>query len=137
MGKARQSKARHGTWFMVDMVPARWVRTLSTSTVAVIQGNVPRAGLDFNAQRRAVLDNHVQRTLELADAVQAAQVPVVAAVRLGGASGPAAESAAALGLRGGRQAQGLEPGIRAVLRCLDRQCSAGLAAACFTVSALP
>jgi apolipoprotein N-acyltransferase len=36
------------------------------STVAVIQGNVPRAGLDFNAQRRAVLDNHVQQTLDLA-----------------------------------------------------------------------
>ena len=46
-----------------------------TSTVAVIQGNVPRAGLDFNAQRRAVLDNHVQRTLELADAVAAGEQP--------------------------------------------------------------
>jgi apolipoprotein N-acyltransferase len=46
-----------------------------TSTVAVIQGNVPRAGLDFNAQRRAVLDNHVQRTLELADAVRAGDRP--------------------------------------------------------------
>jgi apolipoprotein N-acyltransferase len=46
-----------------------------TSTVAVIQGNVPRAGLDFNAQRRAVLDNHVQRTLELADAVGAGEQP--------------------------------------------------------------
>jgi apolipoprotein N-acyltransferase len=44
-----------------------------TSTVAVIQGDVPRAGLDFNAQRRAVLDNHVQRTLELADAVAAGE----------------------------------------------------------------
>ena len=42
-----------------------------TRTVAVIQGNVPRAGLEFNAQRRAVLDNHVQRTLELAAAVEA------------------------------------------------------------------
>ncbi len=41
-----------------------------TRTVAVIQGNVPRAGLDFNAQRRAVLDNHVQQTLELAAAVE-------------------------------------------------------------------
>ncbi|SEO85736.1 apolipoprotein N-acyltransferase [Trujillonella endophytica] len=41
-----------------------------TRTVAVIQGNVPRAGLDFNAQRRAVLDNHVQRTVELAAAVE-------------------------------------------------------------------
>jgi apolipoprotein N-acyltransferase len=42
-----------------------------TRTVAVIQGNVPRAGLDFNAQRRAVLDNHVTRTVELAAAVRA------------------------------------------------------------------
>lgn len=40
-----------------------------TRTVAVIQGNVPRAGLDFNAQRRAVLDNHAGQTLALADAV--------------------------------------------------------------------
>jgi apolipoprotein N-acyltransferase len=47
----------------------------ATSTVAVIQGDVPRAGLDFNAQRRAVLDNHVQRTLELADAVAAGEEP--------------------------------------------------------------
>ncbi|MFL6094278.1 MAG: apolipoprotein N-acyltransferase [Blastococcus sp.] len=46
-----------------------------SSTVAVIQGNVPRAGLDFNAQRRAVLDNHVQRTLELAAAVAAGDQP--------------------------------------------------------------
>src|SRR4051812_31852864 len=46
-----------------------------TTTVAVIQGDVPRAGLDFNAQRRAVLDNHVQRTLELADQVAAGQRP--------------------------------------------------------------
>lgn len=42
----------------------------ATATVAVVQGNVPRAGLDFNAQRRAVLDNHVQQTLELAAAVE-------------------------------------------------------------------
>ena len=41
-----------------------------TATVALIQGNVPRAGLDFNAQRRAVLDNHVEQTLELARAVE-------------------------------------------------------------------
>lgn len=30
--------------------------------VAAIQGNVPRAGLDFNAQRRAVLENHARVT---------------------------------------------------------------------------
>ncbi|APT84735.1 acyltransferase [Corynebacterium aquilae DSM 44791] len=31
-------------------------------TVAAVQGNVPRMGLDFNAQRRAVLANHVRET---------------------------------------------------------------------------
>jgi len=40
-----------------------------TINVAVVQGNVPRLGLGFNEQRRAVLDNHVQATLDLADAV--------------------------------------------------------------------
>lgn len=40
-------------------------------TVAATQGNVPRLGLDFNAQRRAVLDNHVRRTEQLAADVAA------------------------------------------------------------------
>ncbi|WP_439117012.1 apolipoprotein N-acyltransferase [Micromonospora lupini] len=38
----------------------------SAVTVAIVQGNVPRLGLDFNAQRQAVLNNHVDATLELA-----------------------------------------------------------------------
>ncbi|MCB5166722.1 apolipoprotein N-acyltransferase [Streptomyces bambusae] len=46
-----------------------------TATAAVIQGNVPRAGFDFNAQRRAVLDNHARRTEQLADDVKAGRVP--------------------------------------------------------------
>ncbi|MCD7050026.1 apolipoprotein N-acyltransferase [Rhodococcus sp. BH2-1] len=46
-----------------------------TVTVAAIQGSVPRLGLDFNAQRRAVLDNHVRRTSELADDVAAGRQP--------------------------------------------------------------
>lgn len=46
-----------------------------TVTVAAIQGSVPRLGLDFNAQRRAVLDNHVRRTEELADDVAAGRAP--------------------------------------------------------------
>ncbi|WP_411114057.1 apolipoprotein N-acyltransferase [Streptomyces sp. 029-5] len=46
-----------------------------TATVAAVQGNVPRAGLEFNAQRRAVLDNHVRRTLQLAADVKAGKVP--------------------------------------------------------------
>jgi apolipoprotein N-acyltransferase len=39
--------------------------------VAVIQGNVPRLGLDFNAQRAAVLANHVEATRDLAADVRA------------------------------------------------------------------
>ncbi|MGW6567708.1 apolipoprotein N-acyltransferase [Streptomyces sp. NPDC054975] len=46
-----------------------------TATVAAVQGNVPRLGLDFNAQRRAVLDNHVARTEELAEAVARKKEP--------------------------------------------------------------
>jgi len=38
-------------------------------TVAIVQGNVPRMGLDFNEQRKAVLDNHVRATIELAQRV--------------------------------------------------------------------
>nr|WSY56994.1 apolipoprotein N-acyltransferase [Streptomyces sp. NBC_00886] len=45
-----------------------------TTTVALIQGNVPRAGLEFNAQRRAVLDYHVKETLRLAAKVKAGKV---------------------------------------------------------------
>ena len=38
-------------------------------TVAAIQGNVPRMGLDFNAQQRAVLANHVESTKKLSQPV--------------------------------------------------------------------
>jgi apolipoprotein N-acyltransferase len=46
-----------------------------TITVAAVQGNVPRLGLDFNAQRRAVLDYHVRRTMQLADDIAAGRLP--------------------------------------------------------------
>jgi apolipoprotein N-acyltransferase len=63
---------------MAGLVAAPLVGT-STITgqavVALVQGNVPRAGLDFNAQRRAVLDNHVARTLQLAADVAAGRYP--------------------------------------------------------------
>ena len=45
-----------------------------TVTIAAVQGNVPRLGLDFNSQRRAVLDNHVRQTLLLAEDVKAGRV---------------------------------------------------------------
>src|SRR5262245_59251254 len=44
-------------------------------TVAIVQGNVPRLGLDFNAQRRAVLDTHVRATVELAQKVADGRAP--------------------------------------------------------------
>ncbi|WP_233517685.1 apolipoprotein N-acyltransferase [Geodermatophilus marinus] len=46
-----------------------------TATVAVVQGGVPEPGLDFNARRRAVLDNHVAQTVRLAEAVAAGERP--------------------------------------------------------------
>ncbi|WP_293237628.1 apolipoprotein N-acyltransferase [Mycolicibacterium sp.] len=51
-----------------------------TTTVAAIQGNVPRLGLEFNAQRRAVLDNHVRETLQLSEDVRAGRAPQPAVV---------------------------------------------------------
>jgi len=43
--------------------------------IAVIQGNVPKPGLDFNDRRRAVTDNHAERTHQLAAAVRAGTQP--------------------------------------------------------------
>ncbi|MGH3238850.1 MAG: apolipoprotein N-acyltransferase, partial [Spirillospora sp.] len=43
-------------------------------TVAVVQGNVPRLGLDYLGQRKAVLNNHVQATHELARRVRAGEL---------------------------------------------------------------
>lgn len=53
---------------------AGFLAEADTAVVAVVQGNVPRLGLDFNAQRRAVLDNHVRATIDLASRVDAGEV---------------------------------------------------------------
>ena len=77
-----------GRWSGLDETPVRWGRAVVAGLVLVslpwaagllplptdgrevsvgfVQGNVPEPGLDFNAERRAVLDNHVQGTEELA-----------------------------------------------------------------------
>ncbi|WP_018155802.1 apolipoprotein N-acyltransferase [Demetria terragena] len=44
-------------------------------TVAGIQGNVPQAGLEFNAQRRAVLNNHLALTRSVARRVKTGALP--------------------------------------------------------------
>ena len=45
------------------------------TTIAVIQGNVPEPGLEFNAKRRAVTDMHAAETHKLAEAVRAGTAP--------------------------------------------------------------
>lgn len=46
-----------------------------TFDVAVVQGNVPREGLDFLGQREAVLRNHAAATHQLAAEIRAGKVP--------------------------------------------------------------
>ena len=46
-----------------------------TGRFVAVQGNVPRPGLDFNAERRAVLDNHARATEQAAESVKAGAQP--------------------------------------------------------------
>ncbi|HEX7536316.1 MAG TPA: apolipoprotein N-acyltransferase [Dermatophilaceae bacterium] len=46
-----------------------------TGRFLAVQGNVPRAGLEFNAERRAVLDNHARATKQAAASVKAGTQP--------------------------------------------------------------
>ncbi|MEU8127361.1 apolipoprotein N-acyltransferase [Micromonospora sp. NPDC049049] len=55
------------------LVPVASAGSGADVTVAIVQGNVPRLGLDFNAQRQAVLNNHVDATIELAERVASGQ----------------------------------------------------------------
>lgn len=60
---------------LASLVPPTPGEQARTVTVAAIQGNVPRLGLDFNSQRRAVLDNHARETENLAAEVAAGNRP--------------------------------------------------------------
>lgn len=53
-----------GTMALLPLGPALITasRDQTTVRVAAVQGNVPRLGLDFNSQRKAVLDNHIRAT---------------------------------------------------------------------------
>lgn len=55
---------------VMSLVGAPGTHATGSIEVAAVQGNVPRLGLDFNEQRRAVLDNHVEQTMELARQVR-------------------------------------------------------------------
>jgi apolipoprotein N-acyltransferase len=71
----------------VLLVPLLVPRATSgpTGRFMAVQGDVPQAGLDFNAQRRAVLDNHARVTLQAAAAWKA---PGVKGATLSGPSQP-------------------------------------------------
>jgi apolipoprotein N-acyltransferase len=47
----------------------------ATTTVALIQGNVPELGLAFEERARQVLDNHIAQTAKLAAQIKAGTVP--------------------------------------------------------------
>ncbi|MFC8299045.1 apolipoprotein N-acyltransferase [Micromonospora orduensis] len=86
-GTAARRDARHEWWLAAAapaavavavgavglLVPVAAAGSGDTVTVAIVQGNVPRLGLDFNAQRQAVLNNHVDATIELAARATAGQ----------------------------------------------------------------
>lgn len=64
---------------LLAVVPSLLPRTIGPDDdqvqVMAVQGNVPRAGLDFNAQRRAVTDNHARATIMAAQQIEAGTRP--------------------------------------------------------------
>lgn len=60
-----------GTFLVIAAARGAAPKQSPTLQVAAVQGDVPEAGLEFNAERRAVLDNHVKGTLALATDVAA------------------------------------------------------------------
>jgi apolipoprotein N-acyltransferase len=76
---AAVTSAMHRSWWRAGAAAALAVGLVAVAPLAIplptdgrpvavgfVQGNVPQAGLEFNAQRRAVLDNHVSGTERLA-----------------------------------------------------------------------
>ncbi len=68
---------RRTPWVAVALASAVFIASFSlplptsgdsSAKIGLVQGNVPRAGLDFNAQRRQVLDNHLAGTQRLGGA---------------------------------------------------------------------
>ncbi|QIK66450.1 apolipoprotein N-acyltransferase [Nocardioides sp. HDW12B] len=68
-----------GGLVLLVVAPAAWGPATLSSTaevrVAAVQGNVPGEGMDAFSERRAVLDNHVAATEDLAARVAAGETP--------------------------------------------------------------
>jgi apolipoprotein N-acyltransferase len=56
-------------------LPVGAAHAVGTTQVAAVQGNVPGEGLDPFVERRVVLDNHAQATIDFADQVDADERP--------------------------------------------------------------
>lgn len=77
--KTTSSRILRGSWGVAGAVAVMAVGLIvplsqpngDAVVVAIVQGNVPRMGLDFNAQRTEVLKNHIRGTLQLAEDVKA------------------------------------------------------------------
>ncbi len=70
-GRAGALAAALGVLGAGALVPTPVAAQSGVLDVAAVQGDVPTAGLDFNAQRRAVLDNHVRGTRTVVEDVAA------------------------------------------------------------------
>ena len=58
------------------LLPTTFGAPEGQAQVIAIQGNVPKPGLDFNEERRAVTDNHARATVQAAQRVAAGELPV-------------------------------------------------------------
>lgn len=56
-------------------LPTTFGEPEGTAQVLAVQGNVPKPGLDFNEERRAVTDNHARATVEAAQRVASGELP--------------------------------------------------------------
>jgi apolipoprotein N-acyltransferase len=57
------------------VLPVGAAHAVGTTQVAAVQGNVPGEGMDPFAERRVVLDNHAQATIDFASQVAAGEQP--------------------------------------------------------------
>ena len=68
-----------GVVVAIALLPAALPTTFGppqgTAQVLAVQGNVPKPGLDFNEERRAVTDNHARATIEAAQRVASGELP--------------------------------------------------------------
>lgn len=67
-----------GLFILISIIPEpNFEPNTSSLNVLVVQGSVPRVGLDFNAQRSAVFFNHLRTTERAIDEIGAADIDLI------------------------------------------------------------